>query len=68
MTSHVVDASVVIKWFTDEVHAEAARRFKKINTSYSPQTCSGRSVGIFCGKKCGVGSLPSTRHASSGAV
>ena len=28
MTSHVVDASVVIMWFTDEVHAEAARRLQ----------------------------------------
>jgi predicted nucleic acid-binding protein len=28
MTSHVVDASVVIKWFVDEVHAEAARRLQ----------------------------------------
>jgi antitoxin FitA len=26
MTPNVVDASVVIKWFVDEVHAEAARR------------------------------------------
>ena len=25
MTPHLVDASVVIKWFVDEVHAEAAR-------------------------------------------
>jgi predicted nucleic acid-binding protein len=25
MTPHVVDASLVIKWFVDEVHAEAAR-------------------------------------------
>ena len=28
MTQHVVDASVVIKWFIDEVHAEAARRLQ----------------------------------------
>jgi predicted nucleic acid-binding protein len=28
MTPHVVDASVVIKWFIDEVHAEAARRLQ----------------------------------------
>jgi predicted nucleic acid-binding protein len=28
MTPHVVDASVVIKWFVDEVHAEAARRLQ----------------------------------------
>ena len=26
---HVVDASVVIKWFVDEVHAEAARRLQE---------------------------------------
>ena len=26
MTPHVVDASIVIKWFVDEVHAEVARR------------------------------------------
>lgn len=26
MTQHVVDASIVIKWFVEEVHAEAARR------------------------------------------
>jgi predicted nucleic acid-binding protein len=26
MTPYVVDASIVIKWFVDEVHAEAARR------------------------------------------
>jgi predicted nucleic acid-binding protein len=26
MIRHVVDASVVVKWFVDEVHAEAARR------------------------------------------
>jgi predicted nucleic acid-binding protein len=26
MIRHVVDASVAIKWFVDEVHAEAARR------------------------------------------
>jgi predicted nucleic acid-binding protein len=26
MTRHVVDASVTIKWFVEEVHAEAARR------------------------------------------
>ena len=25
MTLHVVDASVAIKWFVEEVHAEAAR-------------------------------------------
>jgi predicted nucleic acid-binding protein len=29
MTSHVVDASVIIKWFIDEVHAEAARRLQE---------------------------------------
>ena len=29
MTPHVVDASVVIKWFVDEVHAEAARRLQE---------------------------------------
>ena len=29
MTQHVVDASVVIKWFIDEVHAEAARRLQE---------------------------------------
>ena len=28
MTQHVVDASVVIKWFLNEVHAEAARRLQ----------------------------------------
>ena len=28
MTQHVVDASVVIKWFINEVHAEAARRLQ----------------------------------------
>jgi predicted nucleic acid-binding protein len=28
MTPYVVDASVVIKWFVDEVHAEAAWRLK----------------------------------------
>ncbi len=28
MTQHVVDASVVIKWFIDEVHAEAARHLQ----------------------------------------
>jgi predicted nucleic acid-binding protein len=28
MTRYVVDASVVIKWFIDEVHAEAARRLQ----------------------------------------
>ena len=28
MTQHVVDASVVIKWFLSEVHAEAARRLQ----------------------------------------
>jgi predicted nucleic acid-binding protein len=26
MTRHIVDASVTIKWFIEEVHAEAARR------------------------------------------
>jgi predicted nucleic acid-binding protein len=26
---HVVDASIVIKWFVDEVHAEAARRLQE---------------------------------------
>jgi predicted nucleic acid-binding protein len=29
MTPHAVDASVVIKWFIDEVHAEAARRLQE---------------------------------------
>jgi predicted nucleic acid-binding protein len=29
MTPHVVDASVVIKWFVNEVHAEAARRLQE---------------------------------------
>jgi predicted nucleic acid-binding protein len=29
MTPYVVDASVVIKWFVDEVHAEAARRLQE---------------------------------------
>jgi predicted nucleic acid-binding protein len=29
MTPHVIDASVVIKWFVDEVHAEAARRLQE---------------------------------------
>jgi predicted nucleic acid-binding protein len=28
MSQHVVDASVVIKWFIDEVHAEAARHLQ----------------------------------------
>jgi predicted nucleic acid-binding protein len=28
MTRHVVDASVVIKWFVEEVHADAARRLQ----------------------------------------
>jgi predicted nucleic acid-binding protein len=28
MTQYVVDASVVIKWFIDEVHAEPARRLQ----------------------------------------
>jgi predicted nucleic acid-binding protein len=29
MTPHVVDASVVMKWFIDEIHAEAARRLQE---------------------------------------
>jgi predicted nucleic acid-binding protein len=29
MTPHVVDASVVIKWFIDELHAETARRLQE---------------------------------------
>jgi predicted nucleic acid-binding protein len=29
MTPYVVDASVVMKWFIDEVHAEAARRLQE---------------------------------------
>jgi predicted nucleic acid-binding protein len=29
MTPHVVDASIVIKWFVDESHAEAARRLQE---------------------------------------
>jgi predicted nucleic acid-binding protein len=29
MTPHVVDASVVIKWFVDEVHAASARRLQE---------------------------------------
>jgi predicted nucleic acid-binding protein len=29
MTQYVVDASVVMKWFVDEVHAEAARRLQE---------------------------------------
>jgi predicted nucleic acid-binding protein len=29
MTPYVVDASIVIKWFVDEVHAEAARRLQE---------------------------------------
>jgi predicted nucleic acid-binding protein len=29
MTPHVVDASVVIKWFVNEVHAGAARRLQE---------------------------------------
>jgi predicted nucleic acid-binding protein len=29
MTPYVVDASVVIKWFVDEVYAEAARRLQE---------------------------------------
>jgi len=29
MTPYVVDASIVIKWFVDEVHAEAARRLEE---------------------------------------
>ena len=29
MTPHVVDASVVIKWVVDEVHAESARRLQE---------------------------------------
>jgi predicted nucleic acid-binding protein len=29
MTPHVVDASLVIKWFVDEVHAEAARHLQE---------------------------------------
>jgi predicted nucleic acid-binding protein len=29
MTPHVVDASVVIKWFVDEVHAESAQRLQE---------------------------------------
>jgi predicted nucleic acid-binding protein len=28
MTRHVVDASVAIKWFVDEIHADAARRLQ----------------------------------------
>jgi predicted nucleic acid-binding protein len=29
MTQHVVDASIAIKWFVDEVHAKAARRLQE---------------------------------------
>src|SRR5215510_12229643 len=29
MIRHVMDASVAIKWFVDEIHAEAARRLQK---------------------------------------
>jgi predicted nucleic acid-binding protein len=29
MTPHVVDASIVIKWFVDEVHSEAARSLQE---------------------------------------
>jgi predicted nucleic acid-binding protein len=29
MTPYVVDASIVIKWFVDEVHAGAARRLQE---------------------------------------
>ena len=28
MTRFVIDASVIIKWFVEEVHAEAARRLQ----------------------------------------
>ncbi len=33
MTAHVVDASVVIKWFVDEIHAEEAAANTGLSTS-----------------------------------
>jgi predicted nucleic acid-binding protein len=54
MTPHVVDASVVIKWFVDEVHAESAQRLQEDQYELFAPDLLWPECGISCGKKCDV--------------
>lgn len=55
MRRHVVDASVVIKWFVEEVQADHARELQDDQFELFAPTCSGRKAATFCGRKCSAG-------------
>jgi predicted nucleic acid-binding protein len=57
MTAHVVDASVVIKWFIDEVHAEAARRLQEDQYELSAPDLLWPECGNLVWKKVRRGEL-----------
>ena len=57
MTPYVVDASVVIKWFVDEVHAEAARRLQEDQYELSAPDLLWPECGNIVWKKVRRGEL-----------
>jgi predicted nucleic acid-binding protein len=57
MIRHVVDASVVVKWFVDEVHAEAARRLLADEYAFSAPDLLWPECGNILWKKVQRGEL-----------
>jgi predicted nucleic acid-binding protein len=57
MTPHVVNASIVIKWFVDEAHAEAARRLQEDQYELSALDLLWPECGNLVWKKVRRGEL-----------
>ena len=57
MTPHLVDASVVIKWFVDEVYAEAARGLQEDQYELSAPDLLWPECGNILWKKVRRGGL-----------
>jgi predicted nucleic acid-binding protein len=65
MTQYVVDACVVIKWFIDEVHAEAARRLQAEHYDLLAPDLLWPESGNILWKKVRCGELTQLKRALS---
>ncbi len=52
MTSYVLDASVVIKWFVPEAHSESALKLREVDGQFHAPAFLTLEIGNVLAKKC----------------